>query len=182
MCSVRDDLLSRYLQFSVESCEINKAISAVKPSIVEAYCDDPSSRKRLFLINDLNLFLMQVMAFDGFVTACLHTRGLDKGGSLQKRLQRLANDQLRNDSCYQRLLNGVAEIEKIRDAWIHGQGDPSILKNPNWPAHLTDRFALEGIDGRLWIRLSQKRDGRTVWSFIINTLHDIAALIWESLE
>jgi hypothetical protein len=178
-----NDLLSRYLWFSDKSCEVNKALSALQHCVEAAYSDDPKATKLLFRVNDLNLFLLQFLAFDGFVTACLHRRGggrQAKEGSATKRLRRLASRELQADLTYQELESAVKEIEKVRDAWVHGQGDPAILKNPNWPDHFKDRFGIYEEDDRMWVGLSH--DNGRVWSYVINTLHDMAKLIWESIR
>jgi hypothetical protein len=122
---------------------------------------------------------MQVFAFDGFITACIHALDLLKEDSLTQRVQRLATCELKQDKTYQDLLSGVDEIIKVRDAWVHAQGDPAILKNPEWPSHLTDRFGLCHRDGRRWVQLSHEaKDGRMVWTFVVLTLHQMAELIW----
>jgi len=183
MCSDRDDLLSRYKWFSEQCCLINKAFSAVRPDIDRAFSGDAHAAENLFLFNDLQLFLMQVFAFDGFITACLHALDLSKEDSLTQRVQRLATCELKQDKSYQALLSTVDEIAKVRDAWVHAQGDPAILKNPQWPPHLTDRFGLCDRDGRLWVQLShQAKDGREVWTFVVCTLQQMAELIWPRVQ
>lgn len=178
----KGDLFRRYMWLSEKYCEVNKALSAVRDSIDKAYKDDPDGKKMLFLINDLNLFLLQVTAFDGFVTACLHRKRVGKqgkSGSIKSRVRLLVGKR-KAELKYQTLETALSEIEKIRDAWVHGQGNPSILKNPNWPKHLENRFGIYAEEGRMWIRLSHSWNGRTVWSYLIGTLHGMAKLIWES--
>jgi len=181
--SREDDLLSRYLWFSDKSCEVNKALSALGHCVEAAYSDDPEGMKLLLQVNDLNLFLLQFLAFDGFVTACCHRRGDSKQakeGSATKRLRRLVSPEVRADITYQELESAVKEIEKVRDAWVHGQGNPGILKNPDWPDHFKDRFGIYEEDGRMWVGLSM--DHGRVWSYVVNTLHDMAKLIWASIR
>jgi len=183
MCGDDSDLFSRYKWFSEQSCLTNKALSAVRPDIDRAFSGDARAAGNLLLFNDLQLLLMQVFAFDGFVTACLHVLGLPKEGSLTHRVQRLASCELRQQKNYQALLCHVGEIAKVRDAWVHAQGAPSILKEPDWPAHFEDRFGLSARDGRLWINLSHvARDGKRVWSFVVCTLQTTAQLIWPRVQ
>ena len=177
------DLLSRYKWFAEQSCRINEALAALRDDVERAYSGDPSKLEHLFLFNDLRLFLMQVFAFDGLITACLHALGLSKAGSLTQRVQRRAACEPKRDSSYQALLSGVGEIARVRDAWVHAQGNPAILRSPQWPSHLTDRFGLYDRDGRLWVRLShQAKDGRMVWTFVVCTLQQMAELIWRCVK
>ena len=178
------DLLSRYLQFADDVCEMNRALSSVKPWVSKAYAADPSGESALYLMNDLALFLLEVMAFDGFLTACLHALGRgreEKSGSIVDRFKRLTGTGPDADGRLECLVSHLREIEMVRDAWVHGQGSASVLKSSKWPRHVRDRFGVDERDGRLWVHLSHRaKDGRVVWSHLMNTLKDAAVLVWAS--
>ncbi len=180
MSTGQPDLLARYLRFSQESCALNDALSATE-AIETAFRDCVAAQKRAHRLNDLQLFLLQVAAFDGFVTAYLHRRRMSLEGSLTKRVRCLVSEALKMDKAYQVLESTLSEISMVRDAWMHGQGDPSITKRPTWPPHLEDKFGLYKEDDRLWICLSHRpQRGVVVWTLIIRTLHDLARKIWGS--
>lgn len=173
----------RYLWFSERACILNRAFSAAKECVEQAFSSDPRGLDDLLLFNDLQLFLMQVAALDGFVTACLHSCGFPKDNPTIAGIGLLVDPTTASSKNYQRLRSHAAEIYALRDAWLHAQGDPSVLRRPQWPAHFRDRFGLEERDGRLWIRLVHKaEDGRTAWNFVVNTLQDMAALIVSSVS
>ena len=179
---VLPDLLGRYLRLSEKACVVNQALSAVRPAVDLAYRGSPSAED-LFLFNDLQLFLIQVFLFDGYVTTCEHYLHLSKDGPITERLQRLTACTNERGVDYERLLSGVSEIARVRDVWVHALGDPSVLRKPDWPARRTDRFGLRDKDDSLWVHLSHKaRDGRTVWSFVISTLQGMAKLLWPGVE
>jgi hypothetical protein len=181
MPSITDNLLARYEKFSQESDVVNKALSATS-AISAAYpcCAD---RQHALLVNDLNLFLLQVLAFDGFITACLHALGLPKNDPIGIRVKSLTTEGLKQDKRFDRDVKKVEEIFKVRDAWMHGLGDPGITKTPEWPRHFNSQFGIVSNDGRLWIRLTRRtRSGCTVWSFVTCTLRRTARRVWPDVE
>jgi len=183
MSANENDLLSRYKWLSEQCCCVNECLSAVKGCVDRAYAGDPTRKEYVFLVNDLALFLMQIFAFDGFITACLHALNRSKEGSPIERLQRLASCELKEDETYEVLRSSVDEVFKVRDMWVHAQGDPAILKTPPEQGHLADRFGWCEKDGRQWVRLSrQAKDERMVWTFEVHTLHQMAELIWPCVQ
>jgi hypothetical protein len=177
------DVLSRYLRFSNEGATIiNRALSAVRGDIERAFADDPSGRDELGRINDLQLFLMQVIAFDGFITRCMHAVGLEgKARSpLVKRVDLLASKEVREGDRYKALRSAIKEIVRVRNAWAHRLCDEEISENVQ---ELADRFGLCERDGYLWITLEHmSADGGEVWGFVVCTLHEMAELIWRCVQ
>ena len=185
MCPMDSDLLSRYLWFSEKSCLINKALSAARDKVNAAFADNPSGLEDLFLFNDLQLFLMQVLAFDGFVTACLHAvepEAQPRKGPLVKRIDRLATatPEVKETDRYKTLRSDVKKIARVRNVWAHRLAYKGISEDIR---DLTDRFGLHEEGGHLWVDLEHvAADGRQVWTFVVCTLHEMAELLWPCVE
>lgn len=142
------DLLARYERFSNESATIvNRALSAVRPDIDRALSDDARAREELFRLNDLQLFLLQVIAFDGFITRCIHAVGL--GGAarrpLLKRIDLLASPEVKKRDKYKALRASIEAIARVRNAWAHRLCEEEISDDVD---DLRERFRATG-EGRL---------------------------------
>jgi len=178
----KKSLLDRYAQFSEDVRILNRVLSATE-AIPTAYRDNLAAQEQALLVNDLQMFLLQVFAFEGFVTACLHAAGLTKEKSTLDSVGLLVAPKVQGERSYQRLRAHVQEILKVRDAWVHGQGDPRVLRRPSLPGHFAKRFGLVARDGRLWIRLTHKAPGHpVVWKFVVQNLEKMAGVIWESAQ
>lgn len=183
MSSSASDLLGRYLEFCHKSCALNEALSATRA--IETAFPNPAEQEPALLLNDLQLFLLQVIAFDGFITGCLHALSMRKEKDLpiRGRVMSLADDRLRKDRGFHRTLTKVEEIFLVRDAWLHGQGDPAVTKRSQWPGHFNRQFGIAHRDNRFWIRLAKKGpDGSPVWSFLVGTLKGVARAVWPSVQ
>jgi hypothetical protein len=178
-------LLDRYLRFSNEGgTRINVALSAVKPDVDRAFADDPEARDDVRRLNDVQLFLMQVIAFDGFVTKCMHAAGMPpseaRKGSLVCRADRLASPEVKQGDTYKALRSGVKQIARVRNAWAHRLCDEEISDDVR---DLTDRFGLHEKDGYLWVDLEHfAADRQQVWGFVVCTLKQMAELIWPCVQ
>jgi len=177
------DLLSLYLRFSSEAATIiNKALSAASEQVERAFSDDAPGREELGRVNDLQLFLMQVIAFDGFITRCMHAVGLERKTrcGLVKRVDLLASEDLRKEPRYEALRSAIEEIVRVRNAWAHRLCEEETSDDV---CVLADRFGLVRRDGYLWITLEHiSADGGKVWGFLVCTLHEMAKLIWPCVK
>lgn len=176
------DLLSRYKWFAEQSCRINEALAALKNDVERAYSGDPSRLEHLFLFNDLHLFLMQVIAFDWFITRCMHAVRLEHKTrcGLVNRVDLLASESLRRKANYEALRSALEKIVRVRNAWAHRLCDEEIADDLD---DLKDRLGLHKHDGFQWVTLEHvSADGCKVWTFVVSTLQQMAELIWRCVK
>ena len=183
MVSGESDLLDRYLHFSGQSATIiNTVLSALSGGIERAFSNDPRGREELGRMNDLHLFLMQVIAFDWFITRCMHAVRLEHKTrcGLVNRVDLLASESLRRKANYEALRSALEKIVRVRNAWAHRLCDEDIADDLD---DLKDRLGLHKHDGFQWVTLEHvSADGCKVWTFVVSTLQQMAELIWRCVK
>ena len=123
------DAYQRYHEFLRDSDIINRILIAY-PHIRSQQGEEFWRCAQRF--NHLLMFLAQFMAFEGFVNLCLRTKGVTvdqlPGISLTDKVKRLAPATARDARWRDELLVQLEAELALRDAWMHGCGDDSLIK------------------------------------------------------